>query len=344
MTKLDPTAKIIEIGEKALIEEFLRPLFNPTNEKNSVGDDCAAVEIPAGSLALISTDRVPADLISFRTGVLSLHGLGRYLAVLNLSDIAACGGVPLGLLLNCGIPSDFRVHEVLAIAKGFEEAAAQFGTRVVGGDVTSSRELSLSATVLGHVEAAHMLRRSGAKIGDTVFVSREIGLTPLALHYCLEREFFGWLSRDEILQLEGQFASVAPEIELGRSLALSGDCSCCMDNTDGIAQSLSELARESACAILIHENKLQFGSLVRRASMELKKNATTLSLGPGADFGLVGTLRGKWSIKMAREQYGDNIRIIGDVVSGSGLHLRRGEKTEPLSVSGWNYFTQSPDN
>src|SRR4051812_15727761 len=94
-----------EIGEKQIIERFLRPLFNPNNDENGVGDDCAAVELPSGTLGLYSTDRVPADLISYRSGVLDNFGLGRYLAVLNLSDIAACGGSPQALLLNFGLPT-----------------------------------------------------------------------------------------------------------------------------------------------------------------------------------------------------------------------------------------------
>ena len=92
-----------EIGEKRLITEFIRPFFNETNAPEGVGDDCAMVATD-GATVLLSTDRVPADLISFRLGILDFEGLGRYLAVLNISDIAACGGTPKALLLNFGLP------------------------------------------------------------------------------------------------------------------------------------------------------------------------------------------------------------------------------------------------
>lgn len=332
---------ILEIGEKDLIEGILRPLFNPENDRNSIGDDCAAFDVPPGSLALVSTDRVPADLISFRTGVLSYRDLGRYLGVLNLSDIAACGGKPLGLLLNCGFPSQCKVENILDIAVGFQEIAAQFGAKIIGGDVTSSSELSLSATALGHVECQHMLRRSGAQPGDSVFVSREIGMTPVALLRCLHPELFSWLTSDQVTRLEAQFVSITPEIGLGRKLALSGDCTSCMDNTDGVAQSLSELARESDCSIVVHEEYLRLDPLITQTAMKIGRDATALALGPGADFSLIGTLRGSWTNERAQRQFGANIQIIGEVQSGKGLYVSRDSHLEPLRILGWNYFTTS---
>src|SRR5262249_49684969 len=101
---------IADVGEKELIRSTIKPLLNPTDDHNSIGDDCAAIPIRAGSLACISTDRVPADLISFRLGIISHRGLGNYLAILNLSDIAAMGAEPVGLLLNLALPSNTSVE------------------------------------------------------------------------------------------------------------------------------------------------------------------------------------------------------------------------------------------
>lgn len=338
MLNHDPSATLSEIGEKSLIEEMLRPLFNPTNELNSVGDDCAALEATSGWLTLISTDRVPADLISFRAGVLGFRALGRYLGALNLSDVAACGGIPQGLLLNCGLPANMLVKDILAIATGFNDIARQFETKVIGGDVTSSSELSLSATVVGQVESGRILRRSGARRGDSVFISREIGLTPVALQYCLRRELFGWLTRDQRELLEAQFTSITPEIDLGRQLAFSGDCTSCMDNTDGIAQSLTELARESRIGIIIREDQLGLSALVDLASRYLDKERTSLALGSGADFGLVGTLRGSWTTESASQRFGRSMRVVGEIVDGQGLYLDREGQRVALKIPGWNYF------
>src|SRR4051794_35339442 len=102
--------RISEIGEKRLISEFVHPLFNANDDPSGVGDDCAMLEAET-DVFLFSTDRVPADLIAFRLGILDYEGLGKYLAYLNISDIAACGGRPVGLLLNLGLPRDFLYED-----------------------------------------------------------------------------------------------------------------------------------------------------------------------------------------------------------------------------------------
>src|SRR5262249_33099260 len=102
-----PDMVISELGEKRLIAEVLRPLFNPEDDPRGVGDDCAVITHDAGTVVLVSTDRVPADLIALRTGVIDFRGFGAHVAAINASDIAACGGRLTGFLLNCGLPADF---------------------------------------------------------------------------------------------------------------------------------------------------------------------------------------------------------------------------------------------
>jgi thiamine-monophosphate kinase len=341
MIKPDPELTVGDLGEKALIEEYLRPLFNRDNDRNSVGDDCAAVEVPGNSFALISTDRVPSDLISFRTGVLDYQGLGRYLGVLNLSDIAACGGRPLALLFNCGVPAELKVADLLQVSIGLQNIVEQFGAYVVGGDITSSRELSISATVLGYVERDRMLRRRGAQIGDSVFVSRPVGLTPVALDWCLNPREYGWLPERDRATLEGQFKRLDPEILLGRRLLESNWCTACMDNTDGVGQSLLELARESNCAIKVFEDVLGIETLVVTAATERGKDTVEFALGPGADFSLVGTLAGDWTQERADQMFGPAIRIIGTAEAGSGVFRSSNSGTRSLIVQGWNYFVST---
>lgn len=330
--------RVSDLGEKAIIETILRPLFNPENEANSVGDDCAAMSIPDGCLALMSTDRVPADLISFRTGIIGPRGLGRYLAVLNLSDIAACGGRPLGLLFNCGLPATLPLKDLVEISHGLAEATAECGAKVVGGDVTSSAELSLSATVIGYVEPHRMLRRRGARPGDSVFVTRAVGLTALALDLCLNPSGFGWLSKSDRDRLLDQFRAPSAEIELGLALAASGQCTAAMDNTDGVGQSLLELARESFCGMIIREDWLPTADVVVKAARRSGQPIGSYAMRAGADFCLVGTLAGRWTTDQARRDFGQGVSVIGEVVKGTGVSLETGSGSVAVESTGWNYF------
>src|SRR5262249_39276432 len=95
-------ATVRDVGEKQLIEDTVKRVFDGDPAPAGVGDDCAVLPLPADSVLLATTDRVPADLIARRLGLMDSYGLGRYLACLNLSDIAACGGRPAGLLFNAG--------------------------------------------------------------------------------------------------------------------------------------------------------------------------------------------------------------------------------------------------
>jgi thiamine monophosphate kinase len=79
-------ASLRDVGEKTLIRDLVHPLLNPMSDEDSIGDDCAIVSVPPGFGVCASTDRVPADLVRFRLGILDHFGFGRYLAVLNLGD------------------------------------------------------------------------------------------------------------------------------------------------------------------------------------------------------------------------------------------------------------------
>jgi len=186
-------------------------------------------------MILLSTDRVPADLTAFRSGVLDYYGLGRYLAVLNISDIAACGGTPKALLLNLGLPDATLWNDFKAFCGGVREIAEKFGCPVVGGDLSSSSELSVSATVVGFAGAQQVLTRRAAAPGDSIFISRPAGLTCAALRVL--RDLGGdhaFVAADDWESLTGQFTRLEPMVEFGKQLASSGMCSSCMDNTDGI--------------------------------------------------------------------------------------------------------------
>jgi thiamine-monophosphate kinase len=323
-----------DLGEKALIREFIKPFFNSNDDPAGVGDDCAMV--PCGEdLILLSTDRVPSDLTAFKLGILDYHGLGDYLARLNLSDVAACGGRAVGLLLNLGLPDHISFDQVRALCTGFRDRAERHQATVLGGDVTSCGELSISATSIGKVRRECVLTRRGAKPGDSIFVSRPLGVTPAAFRAFAMDGFYRLLSADFVSLLERQFTSMDPMLPLGIALGKSGRFGACMDNTDGIGQSLFELAEASRCALIVDHTSLRVPDVVRAVSELANADPLELLFGAGADFSLVGTLRGLWSDEDASMAFQQPIQIIGRVDTGEGVWFENGQ---PLTFHGWNYF------
>jgi thiamine-monophosphate kinase len=330
--------RISDLGEKRLISEFIRPLYNRANTPGGVGDDCAMISDGHGDLWLFSTDRVPADLTAFRLGILDYCGLGRYLACLNLSDIAACGGSPLALLLNLGLPNDLLYEDLTSLCRAFGEKGEQYGCEVLGGDMTWSRDISISATSIGRVPEAQVLTRRGARPGDTVFVSKPLGLTPSAFGYHLDLNARpDVLSEGDIDILNRQFTALEPEVILGQRLSESGQCSSCMDNTDGVGQSLTELAAASCVSFVVDRN-LWPSDLVVQVAELLGQAPLHLAFGAGADFSLVGTLRGDWTTERTQSEFGRSLIIIGRVERGDGVAIETDAGTMALDFAGWNYF------
>lgn len=331
------TAKrtISDIGEKALIRDFIKPFFNGADDPRGVGDDCAMVAF-GEEFALLSTDRVPSDLTAFRLGILDHSGLGNYLARLNLSDLAACGASPVGLLLNLGLPDNMLYDDVVSLCRGFQSCAERFGATVLGGDITSASELSVSATSIGRVPKQDVLTRRGAVPGDSVFISRPLGMTPAAFVVFLN----GLDSRvapTTSALLKRQFTDMQPMLELGLALRSSGKCGACMDNTDGLGQSLAELADASRCSIVIDESRLSIPPTVVEISNLVGQPPLSIVFNAGADFSLVGTLRGNWSDEEALSTFNEPLQIIGSIETGDGVWIA-GADRRPLQFHGWNYF------
>jgi len=327
---------LTSVGEKRIIAEFIKPYFNASDNAFGVGDDCAMFRI-GDDVVLFSTDRVPADLTAFRLGFLSYRGMGDYLARLNLSDIAACGGHPIGLLLNLGLPGSLSYSAIREICRGFRSCARRHSVEVLGGDITQASELSISATSIGRTKRREVLMRRGARAGDSIFVSRPLGMTPSAFSVFSGRFRLG---RTERARLVRQFTHMEPMVSLGRALVRSHMCSSCMDNTDGIGQSLRELSELSRVAFVVDPRKLVTPKLVAKVAKLTGHSEMELMFGAGADFSLVGTLRGEWTSERATRRLRHPVEIIGRIEGGKGVWLDSVKRTE-LRFAGWNYFMRT---
>lgn len=330
---------ISDFGEKKLIEQFIKPLFNPNNEPFGIGDDCSVIDCDNNEVILLSTDRVPADLISFKLGLIDYYGIGNYLAQLNISDIAACGGKPIGLLLNLGLPNNLFLNDFKKILQGIKNVIDRFDCKVLGGDITASSEISISATSIGKVQKGKVLKRRNAKIGDYIFVSRPIGLTPTAFEYfCnLKPKRFLLKKSEENILLE-QFTDMYPLCNLGQKLSNLGLCTSCMDNTDGLGQSLLELSQLSGVSMQINNDKIFINQLTKDVCSQTDNDLIQFAFGAGADFSLVGTINGKISENEIKSYFGNGINIIGYVDQGQGVFINDNQSKSELEFKGWDYF------
>jgi thiamine-monophosphate kinase len=198
-----------------------------------IGDDAAAFEAPPGETLLVSTDTT-VENVHFRPAWLSASEVGYRAVTAALSDLAAMGATPRAVLVAWTLPEWWRSF-VDPIGEGIREAAAESNVRVVGGDMASGPVLSLGVTVIG--SAKKVLKRSGAKVGDAVYVTGWLGGPALALS-AFEKRFV------PDGRVRERFARPTARIKEGIWLAEHG-ASAAIDISDGLVADLSHIAAAS---------------------------------------------------------------------------------------------------
>lgn len=311
-----------DLGERRLVRRVAEILGI------SERDDCAMVEDGENYLVW-TTDMLHrrADFPEIATG----WQIGWMAAAVNLSDVAAMGALPTGLLSAAGIPPGTEVEYVEEIFAGMKDCARTFGTRVLGGDLDSCDELTLVGTALGRVERDRVLRRRGARPGDLLCTTGTLGGAGAGLRVALEAEGKGIGSDPGLVALTRRLLEPSPRMAEGRALALSGAATSMMDNSDGLVLSLYELAEASGVGFLLQEEMIPIDPLVALVA-EDREDALDLALTAGGDFELVFTLR---SDRIGDAADACGLAVIGTVAE-EGVILASAEGTEELRPRGYD--------
>jgi thiamine-monophosphate kinase len=209
-----------------------------------IGDD-AAVLAPTRLISLVISTDVSVENVHFRRDWLKPKEIGYRATVAALSDLAAMAAEPIGILVALVLPAEWR-DRLDEIADGIGEAADGSSTRILGGDLSDGRDLSLAITVLGN--APNPLRRSGARAGDRVYVTGTFG-GPAAALLALTSE------KTPSPEHRARFARPIPRIREGLWLAAHGATSA-IDISDGLAADLSHVAAASNVAISLSLDRI----------------------------------------------------------------------------------------
>jgi thiamine-monophosphate kinase len=223
----------IPMGEGAEFDA-IRAMLGVWGERAAgIGDDAALLDLPRGVRLVASTD-ASVEGVHFRREWLTSEEIGARAAAAALSDLAAMGATPIGLLLALGVPDGWR-RAIPEIAHGVGEVADQVSCPIVGGNVTRGHDLSLTITVLGTV--ARPLGRDGVRAGDILFVTGRLGGPGAALA--------AWLG-DGVPRSEHRtrFAGVRPRVSEAQWLAARG-ATAAIDISDGLLADATHLARAS---------------------------------------------------------------------------------------------------
>lgn len=326
--------KLAQLGEFGFIERIRRRVANDPATRVAIGDDCAALALPPGELLLTTTDLLIED-VHFRRSFTDLRTLGRKSVAVNVSDIAAMGGIPRYLYLGLGVPADLCLEDLDSFIDGFLEAAAFYGAVLSGGDTCRSPgPLLISVTAEGSIVEGELVRRSGSAVGDGIYLSGSVGDSALALRQ---------LQRGEIPvpDLAVRHNDPTARTVLGRALAVEKLPSAMIDVSDGVLADLGHLLKASAVGALLEEEALPLSGPFRQA-LAVDPSRIDLAWSGGEDYELLFTVpaRREGALFDLAGRIGLPLTRIGTVTAGEeGLLVRTrdGRLVHP-SPAGFNHF------
>jgi thiamine-monophosphate kinase len=314
-------------GEFALIERwFRRPV---RRSPLGGGDDCALLAPAPGMQLAVTTDMLVEGRHFLST--VDPQRLGHKALAVNLSDLAACGAQPLAYTLSLSLP---RVDERFldGFASGLHALADAHGIELVGGDTTAG-PLAICIAAFGEVPAGEALLRSGARAGDTVWVSGSLGDARLALEV-----FRGTatLQGDAFARVREAMELPQPRVALG--LALRGVASGAIDLSDGLAGDLGHVLERSGVGAVIDVDTLPVGDVLAAQPRRLRLEC---SVAGGDDYELLFTAAADRTedVRRAALRAGIAVTPIGRIDAAPGLRfVDAGGRPVDLAFAGFDHF------
>ncbi len=312
------------MNERELIDYLRGFLKKPPYLKTWLDEDCEIIELSEKTL-LISVD-TSSEGMDFPSEA-PPQEIGYFSASLGLSDIAACGGDPLGILVSVSIPRTFD-NKVVEIYEGVNQAALEAGTFILGGDTNAGvSELSLSVVSIGLAKPNRVLRRHQANKGDLVAVS---GI--------LDRYNFGYsqYTNKEKVDFNRMLRQPAP-IRLGKILSNLKGVTSCIDLPDGLIKGLCDTSPLNL-GFLIDDASLPVDYYRERIKIKDIPNYILASQ-PGGDLELLFTVSSSKSSSLERtlENEGISLHWIGEVTSEPGIKIQLDKEIVPPTVTGFSH-------
>lgn len=335
------------LGEFGLIESLTKNVNSvQPSTLVSIGDDAAVIK-NTEETTVISTDML-VEGIHFDLMYTPLKHLGYKAVVVNLSDIYAMNAVPTQITVSIAISNKYSLEAIQELYDGIYTACKKYNVDLVGGDTTSSpKGMVISITALGQAPKDSLVYRSGAKIGDILCVTGDLGASYLGLQI-LEREKQVYLAHPGVQpELEkSQYLierQLKPEPQAGAIAyfkKVNMKPTSMIDVSDGLASELIHLCKQSSTGAFIEEGKVPLHPDTEITAIEFKLDPITCALHGGEDYELLFTIDEK---DLDKIRFMPEVFIIGEMTSpedGIKLHTTGGN-IHNITAQGWNHFNES---
>jgi len=313
------------VKEFELIQRLTANLPGNDSVITGAGDDCAVLDLAVpGHYVLFKTDAV-VEGVHFAKDAppekIGHKALGRC-----LSDVAAMGGKATAALVTLALPPSFNVSTVDRIYAGMNTLAERYGVAIAGGETTTNPErLLLSVALLGTVDRAHCIHRAGARTGDAIFVTGQLGGS-----------------------LAGRHLDFEPRLREGQWLAAHFDIHAMIDISDGLAGDLRHILRASGTGAELLSDSIPIS---REAKLKARHESSAkppllAALTDGEDFELLFTVASSDAVTVLdawKKQFAElALTCIGRVTEGHGLKLRDKNGLREIALPGYEHFAGPP--
>jgi len=285
-----------------------------------IGDDAAVWQPSRSHRSVISTDML-VEGVHFSRDSMSLEDAGWRAMAAALSDLAAMGARPVLATVALGVPVANGSVEIVELYKGIAAAARRFKIAIAGGDLSRSDIVTISVTVVGEVRPSNVKTRAGAKSGDVLAVTGELGAARAGL-----------LGEAAGLQA---FRRPVPRIAEGRFLAASANVTAMMDISDGLSTDLQRFCAASGVAAEIET--IPAADSAREVAQRLGEDPERFALVGGEDFELLVAIRPRAFRYLAgryEKRFKKRLLRVGSLQKGRGVLWREA----PVDSLGWDHF------
>lgn len=338
--------ELSQLGEFGLIHHLTQHFEN--QQKSTllgVGDDAALIKM-GSKIAVWSTD-IMLEGVHFDLSYTPLKHLGFKAIATNVSDVCAMNGKATQVLVSVALSNRFSLEAIEELYLGMKIACDKYQVDLVGGDTSTSRSgLVINVTVLGEVDSKKITKRSGAKPGDLLVVSGDLGGAYMGLQI-LEREkkvFMEHPSMQPDLEpydyIVGRQLKPEARVDIIETLNELGIVpTSMMDISDGVASEVFHLGKASNVGFDVYENKLPIDSQTMETAMAFNLNPSIVALNGGEDYELLMTIDQKHYDQLKNHM---DFTVIGHATAMEGkhrLHTNAGNVFD-IKAQGWQHFKQ----
>jgi len=333
--------KVSELGEFGLIDLLAKMAGESRNQQPAprqklligIGDDAAAWRGDA-STQLATVDSFVQD-VHFSLDNTSWQDLGWKALAINISDIAAMGGVPRYALVALALPGHSEVANVTTLYQGMIELARQFEVTIIGGNITSAPLLAVTITVLGSApdRGKHILTRSAARPGEKIAVTGHLGAAAAGAEMLARQLKFDSAAT---AALKRAFQRPPPRIAEGQLLATQG-VKTAIDISDGLISDLSHICQASQVSARIEVGRVPVAPVARD---KFGDRALDMALSGGEDYELLFTARAEVIDKVSAAA-SCAVTVVGEITDDkAGEVTAVDSRGQPLNLTrtGWEHF------